>query len=203
MDEAIWPGNRVTQNTRNTAISKLRRWFGSDERGEDYLPRVDNGYRFHPGVGTDWDTWAQHIGPDPRIAGTDQLLRALELVRGQPFTGVNPRRYGWAEHLKQEMIAAIVDAAHELAQRGLRAGDPYLARKAATIGLQAEPGMEVLWRDRIEAEHLAGNRAGIEDAVARLTAITDDLGDDLEDATVSLIQELVPARKVDVPFGAV
>lgn len=203
LDEAIWPGNRVTQNTRNTAISKLRRWFGSDGRGEDYLPRVDNGYRFHPAVGTDWDAWTRYIGPDPRIAGTDQLLQALELVRGQPFTGVNPRRYGWAEHLKQEMIAAIVDAAHELAQRGLRAGDPYLARKAATIGLQAEPGMEVLWRDRIEAEHLAGNRAGIDDAVARLTAITDDLGDDLEEATVNLIQELVPGRSAGVPFGAV
>ncbi|PZF82758.1 peptidoglycan-binding LysM [Jiangella anatolica] len=190
LDDAMWPGSRVTQNTRNTAISKLRRWFGSDAAGEDYLPRVDSGYRFQPGVTTDWDEWRSLVGDDPALAGTQQLVAALELVRGQPFTGVNPRRYGWAEHLKQEMISAIVDAAHELAQRALRAGDAHLARKASTIGLQVEPGMELLWRDRIKAEHLAGNRPGIDDAIARMTAISADLGDDLEDTTVQLIAEL-------------
>ncbi|WP_046767041.1 LysM peptidoglycan-binding domain-containing protein [Jiangella alkaliphila] len=190
LDDAMWPGSRVTQNTRNTAISKLRRWFGRDAHGDDYLPRVDTGYRFHPGVTTDWDEWRSLVGDDPTLAGTQQLVAALELVRGQPFTGVNPRRYGWAEHLKQEMISAIVDAAHELAQRALRGGDAHLARKASTIGLQVEPGMELLWRDRIKAEHLAGNRAGIDDAIARMTAISADLGDDLEVATVRLIAEL-------------
>ncbi|WP_116947882.1 LysM peptidoglycan-binding domain-containing protein [Jiangella endophytica] len=190
LDDAMWPGSRVTQNTRNTAISKLRRWFGRDTHGDDYLPRVDSGYRFHPGVTTDWDEWRSLVGDDPALAGTQQLVAALELVRGQPFTGVNPRRYGWAEHLKQEMISAIVDAAHELAQRALRGGDAHLARKASTIGLQVEPGMELLWRDRIKAEHLAGNRSGIDDAIARMTAISADLGDDLETATVRLIAEL-------------
>jgi hypothetical protein len=190
LDDAMWPGSRVTQNTRNTAISKLRRWFGRDAHGDDYLPRVDSGYRFHAGVTTDWDQWRALVGDDPTLAGTPQLVAALELVRGQPFTGVNPRRYGWAEHLKQEMISAIVDAAHELAQRALRGGDAHLARKASTIGLQVEPGMELLWRDRIRAEHLAGNRAGIDDAIARMTAISADLGDDLEDATVRLVAEL-------------
>ncbi|WP_157553542.1 LysM peptidoglycan-binding domain-containing protein [Jiangella gansuensis] len=196
LDEAMWPGSRVTQNTRNTAVSKLRRWFGRDHNGDDYLPRVDSGYRFNPGVTTDWDQWNALVGPDPAVAGTQQLVAALELVRGQPFTGVNPRRYGWAEHLKQEMISTIVDAAHELAQRALRSGDAHLARKAATIGLQVEPGMELLWRDRIRAEHLAGNRGGMDDAIARLTAISADLGDDLEDDTVRLIAELstVPQR---------
>lgn len=190
LDDAMWPGSRVTQNTRNTAISKLRRWFGRDAHGDDYLPRVDTGYRFHPGVTTDWDEWRSLVGDDPALAGTQQLVAALELVRGQPFTGVNPRRYGWAEHLKQEMISAIVDTAHELAQRALRNGDAHLARKASTIGLQVEPGMELLWRDRIKAEHLAGNRSGIDDAIARMTAISADLGDDLEAATVRLIAEL-------------
>lgn len=190
LDDAMWPGSRVTQNTRNTAISKLRRWFGRDTHGDDYLPRVDSGYRFHAGVSTDWDQWRALVGDDPTLAGTQQLVAALEMVRGQPFTGVNPRRYGWAEHLKQEMISAIVDAAHELAQRAIRGGDAHLARKASTIGLQVEPGMELLWRDRIRAEHLAGNRAGIDDAIARMTAISADLGDDLEDATVRLIAEL-------------
>ncbi|TDE12601.1 LysM peptidoglycan-binding domain-containing protein [Jiangella asiatica] len=196
LDEAMWPGSRVTQNTRNTAISKLRRWFGRDRNGDDYLPRVDSGYRFNPGVTTDWDQWTSLVGPDPAVAGSRQLVAALELVRGQPFTGVNPRRYGWAEHRKQEMISTIVDAAHELAQRALRGGDAHLARKAATIGLQVEPGMELLWRDRIRAEHLAGNRPGMDEAVARLTAISADLGDDLEEATVRLIAELsaVPQR---------
>ena len=192
LDEAIWPGNPVTQNTRNTAISKLRRWFGRNDTGVDYLPRVDAGYRFNEAVSTDWQLWSAWVGDDPRQAPTERLTEALQLVRGQPFAGVNPRRYAWAEHLKQEMIAAIVDAAHELAMRGLSAGDAHVARKAATIGLQVEPGIELLWRDRLKAEHIAGNRSGIEDAVARLTAITDDLGGDMEDATIALIEELLP-----------
>lgn len=192
LDEAIWPGNPVTQNTRNTAISKLRRWFGRDAQGNDYLPRVDAGYRFHDAVTTDWQLWGEWVGPDPRETPTDRLVEALQLVRGQPFAGVGPRRYAWAEHLKQEMISAIVDAAHELALRGLGGGDARLARRAATIGLQVEPGMELLWRDRLKAEHIAGNRDGINDAIKRLTAITDDLGGDMEDATIALLDELMP-----------
>ena len=51
IDEAIWPGRRVSDNTRNTAMSKLRRWLGRDSGEADYLPRlqVGTGYRLADG----------------------------------------------------------------------------------------------------------------------------------------------------------
>ena len=38
LSEAIWPGARAVENTRNTALSKLRKWLGSSDDGTDYVP---------------------------------------------------------------------------------------------------------------------------------------------------------------------
>jgi len=190
-DEAIYPRAGAVMNTRNTALSKLRRWLGSSPDGHAYVPLVrDGGYRLHPGVRTDWQHWLACVGTDPKSARTEDLRCGLELVRGQPFAGTPPHRYAWAEPARQEMIAALGDAAHELAVRALRAGDPPTARFAATAGLAADPGSELLWRDAFRAERLAGDRAALDHLIGRLTAIAADLGEDLEPDTVALLEEL-------------
>jgi hypothetical protein len=96
------------------------------------------------------------------------------------------------------MISAIVDVAHELARRALLDGNAPLARRAAAAGLQADPGAELLWRDALKAEWLAGDRAGLTDTADRLSALADELGDDLETETVELLNELLgrPSRQV-------
>jgi hypothetical protein len=103
-------------------------------------------------------------------------VAALKLVRGQPFAGTSPRRYAWADVDRQAMISAIVDVAHEVSQRAQRNGDAAMARHAAAVGLLAEPGSEALWRDRLRAEWMAGNPAGIEEMADRLTVLSEELG---------------------------
>ena len=191
LSEAIWPGNRATTNTRNTAMSKLRRWLGQTPDGIDYLPRVSNeGYRLHPAVRSDWDLWQQLVA-DPT---TENLQEALNLVRGQPLSGVNPRRYVWAEFLRQEMISSIVDVAHELASRALQRGDAPAARRAAHVGRLADAVDERLWRDSFKAEYLAGNKAGIEELADKLTGLLEDAGSDMEPETVELLTALLQGR---------
>ena len=74
------------------------------------------------------------IGDDPTATRTENLVQALGMVKGQPISGVKEKYYVWAETLRQEMIAAIGDAAHELATRALREGNTRNARLAAAIG---------------------------------------------------------------------
>lgn len=198
LSEAIWPGARAVDNTRNTALSKLRRWLGVDEGGGDYVPRVvEDGYRLHPRVRTDWHQWQELLTGGPEQASSATLAAALDLVRGKPFAGVNPRRYAWAEPDRQEMISAIVDVAHELARRALLDGNAPLARRAAAAGLHADPGAELLWRDALKAEWLAGDLTGLATTADRLSALADELGDDLEPETLELLNELLgrPTRR--------
>ncbi|RIQ20364.1 hypothetical protein DY240_18325 [Jiangella rhizosphaerae] len=190
IDEAIWPGSAVTKTTRGTAVSKLRRWLGTDAAGSPLLPRSDSGYMLRPGVRSDWDDWCDLLPDGPARATTADLRAALELVRGRPFSGRGRRRYAWADHLAQEMIASIVDASHELALRALVDGDPWEALRAALVGLSVEPGVELLWRDRLKAEAVLGDRGRLLDTIEKLRATADDLGGDLEPETEALIQQL-------------
>jgi nucleoid-associated protein YgaU len=201
LNEAIWPGAAAVDNTRNTALSKLRKWLGTNDAGIDYVPRVlDDGYRLH-GVRTDWALWLELLPDGPATATTQELASALELVKGKPLAGTNPRRYAWAERHRQTMISAIVDAAHELARRALLDADATLARSAAAVGLQADPGAELLWRDALKAEWLAGDLHGLTSTADRLSALADELGDDLEPETVELLDELLnrPCRTARAP----
>ena len=195
LSEAIWPGARTLDNTRNTAMSKLRKWLGTNTDGEDYVPRVlDDGYRLHPDVRSDWQLWHELLPQDPAAADTPALAAALELVHDRPFAGTDPRRYAWAERDRQDMISAIVDAAHELARRALLEGNAPLARHAAAAGLQADPGAELLWRDALRAEWLAGDLTGLTTTADRMSALADELGDDLEPETIELLDELLNRR---------
>ncbi len=191
LDEAKWPGARNLTNTRNSAISKLRRWLGTAADGTEHLPDATAGYRLHPDVRSDWHLWLELLPDGPAGASTQALADALELVKGQPFAGVNKRTYAWAERDKQEMISAIGDASHELARRALVDGDATLARQAAAAGLQADPGAELLWRDALRAEWLAGDLAGLNSTADRLIDLASKLGDDLEPETDDLLDELL------------
>jgi DNA-binding SARP family transcriptional activator len=198
VDEAMWPGRRVSLATRNTAMTKLRNWLGTDPDANDYVPRAAaDGYRLHPSVRTDWHQFCELLPEGPAKASTTNLRAALNLVRDQPFKGANPRRYIWTERIQQEMIAAIGDVADELARRALHAGDTRLALTAVAAGLAAEPVSETLWRHRLRALHAAGDRSALEQAADQLTALADDLGGELDDETIELLHQLLsPARPV-------
>lgn len=202
IDDAVWP-NRKTENnlnTRNTATSKLRSWVGKTPEGEDYLPRHQSGsgYGFLPVMKTDWQLWHELLPNGPSRASTEHLEQALQLVRGRPFEGVHPRRYGWAEPERQRMISDIVDASYELARRRLMQGRWRAAEHAVVIGLTIEPVLERLWRLRILAANGSGNADATREAVERLLVVTDQLGGGLESETENLLSALQnPNRELD------
>src|SRR5690606_11985392 len=161
--------------------------------GEDFLPRYQclAGYRLHKEVTSDWDRWHDLLPAGPTAAPTEALEQALSLVRGRPFDGVRCRRHAWAETLKQQMISAIVDAAHAPARRGVMGGPCRGAGAAVGTGLSGERGMERLWRVRILAAYAGGNQVALQAAVDRLLAIAGELGGDLEQPTEDLLEQLV------------
>lgn len=183
--DALWtgkdPSGKQAQSSRNGLASKARRWLGDSLSGEKFFPAVGaNGYRLHESVRTDWHIWQELIGPNVSLTSTENLIAALRMVHGQPFAGVKEKYYGWAEVLRQEMIAAIGDAAHELVSRSLMSGRTAEARLAAAIGRQIDPVNERLWRDALHAEHQAGDVAGFERVVTQLEQHLDSFEDGYE-----------------------
>jgi DNA-binding SARP family transcriptional activator len=182
LDEALWPGARVGRNTRNPLVSRTRQWLGTNVDGQPYLGLAAEGGHYSLGaeVCCDWRDFCAlaERGLAAEAEGVDELVAALELVRGRPFLGVNPAAYGWAEADTQDMISAIVDVAHALAERALRRGDYRRARWAASKGLLADSMAELLVQDAIRAAQGAGDREDIERLVAGLRRQIEDLDPD-------------------------
>ena len=193
----FWPGQVATgkkaNDDRNGLTSKTRRWLGQNDAGEFYVPLITTGeYRLHDDVRSDWQDFLELIGAEISDTSTDQLLAALELVKGQPISGVPDKRYVFADRLRNEMIATIGDVAHEVATRSLSTGKVRHARLASAIGRMVDPINEVFWRDGLRAEHQAGDHAGVERLITQLeqslAAVDEDYEPDTE--TQSLIAQL-------------
>ncbi|MYS85417.1 LysM peptidoglycan-binding domain-containing protein [Embleya scabrispora] len=197
VDAAIWPDSGSATN-RHTAMSKLRRWLGGNPDGEPYLPMIgDAGYRFAPGVTCDWIRFQRLARKGMRLGplGGPDLTTALSLVRGRPFGGTSPRRYIWAEYLRQDMTSSIVDVAARLGELRLRDGDVRGAKLALSKGLEVCPESEMLYRLMFRAAYLSGDIDELEAYAARLNRLLDDLGCDMEDDTIHLLRSLLEARR--------
>ncbi|WSM44722.1 LysM peptidoglycan-binding domain-containing protein (plasmid) [Streptomyces cellulosae] len=206
LDEAIWPGQRILANARNSMISKLRTWLGRDPRlpADDpqgaYLPPIAGGvYAFNDQVTSDWAQFQElylhgmhHTGSDADIA----LAQALALVRGRPFSNIDQSKYVWAEQDIQEMISAVVDVAHELTVRRMAAGDYRAAATAAGKGLTCDVQSELLYRDLFTIYSETGDRAGLERTAQQLNRIALESGCDAAPETVSLINALMDANRI-------
>lgn len=151
-------------------ISQLRRWLGSDPRnGKPYLPNAqtnhDSGspalYKLD-GVLCDLDlfrrlrTRGQSRGSD----GIEDLVTALHLVTGEPFTDLRKEHWNWLlegdrwDHL---MTSAIVDVGHIVTAHALAAGDHDLALWASQVSYAAAPYDEIAQLDMVQAEKAAGD----------------------------------------------
>lgn len=201
IDDALWPGRLVGKETRNAVISRTRSWLGKDRDGQAHLPRVqdtgDSRYRLGPAVTCDWSRF--QVLARTGLARHDEdgdlaLRRALALVRGRPFTGIDPQRYAWAEPIIQEMVSAIVDVAYELSTRRRESGDLTGALWAARRGLLAAEESEMLHRQIFLAHHAAGDTDALREAAARLARINEQLlgGVDMEAETAELLRNLLP-----------
>lgn len=201
IDDALWPGRLVNKQMRNAVISRTRSWLGTNADGKAHLPRVqdtgDSRYRLGPAVTCDW-TRFQHLARTG-LARHDEdgdlaLRRALALVRGRPFTGIDAQRYAWAEPFIQEMVSAIVDVAYELSSRRREADDTPGALWAAKRGLLAAEESELLHRQIFLAHHAAGDIDALREAATRLARINEQLLGcvDMEAETAELLRNLLP-----------
>ncbi|GAB3599695.1 hypothetical protein GCM10027586_02040 [Kineococcus gypseus] len=188
VDAKLSPNRPIATATRNKWSWAIRKLLGTDENGDDYIPKFSEStgfrYHLHPAVRTDWDVFSE-LAAD---RSTASKVKALRLVRGAPFSGIDPRRYTWSEGLHQEIVSTIVDVAFEVAERALASGNPELAREASAIGRLAEPGSQVLWRATLRADYLLGELDALAEHAERLSESNDD---DLEPETTQLLGELL------------
>lgn len=201
VDAALWPASRVNKEMRNAVISRARSWLGTADDGTQHLPRVQNTpdkrYRLGPHVTCDWMTFQLHARrglADTTEDGDLALRRALALLRGRPFSGLDPQRYAWAEPAIQEMVSAITDVAVELSTRCRESGDIASALWAARQGLLAIDDSETLYRALFLAHHAAGDLDALREAAARLRRINDSIGGgvEMEADTAELLRNLLP-----------
>ncbi|MFI6112775.1 LysM peptidoglycan-binding domain-containing protein [Kitasatospora sp. NPDC051164] len=206
LDEAVWPGQRVRADTRNTAISKLRAWLGrdpllpADDPSGAYLPTITGGvYSFNSQVSSDWQEFQAYYREGMHYSGTEAdtaLANALALVRGRPFSDIDQSKYAWAEYDIQEMISAVVDVAHELATRRRAVRDYRAALAAASRGLVCDSMSELLYRDLFTVYSEIGDRQGMERTAHQLTRIEIESGSDSAPETVALINALMDANRI-------
>lgn len=182
-------------STRNTHLSNLRRWLGRHSSGSLHFPTMGNNstYSLAPTVGCDWTTFQElaefGLAEDTQRA-TVLLEEALDLVTDEPFTKTGLDRYGWAEPIKPEINAALVDVAHTIATRHLRDGFLEAGRKALLKVLELDPACELLYRDLLRIEYKAGDFKAIDRAIQRLHIALDRLDVEMSEDTEALIQKL-------------
>ena len=192
---AIWPESLPTQDTFNVNTYRARSSLGLDRDGNHHLPHAvmnDMAYSVGKYVTTDLARFTNLVARSRSVTDrTDEaslLHQAIDLLRGQPFEGVNGYEWAYTSGTVAELEATISDAAHRLAQIALETGDHQRATWSALQGLKAVPGSEPLYRDRMEAAHMAGDPAAVDRIVEELCRYVETLDplDDLHPETIEL-----------------
>ena len=204
LQAALWPAGANSAKTFHNTIWAARKMLAQDRDGAELLPEpLEGHYQLSDRVGTDYGLFheltarAEEI-EDP-LGAADLLAAALSLVRGEPFMGVG-RGYAWAAPHAGLIVAQVVDAAEELAEIRLAAGDWRGAEWAARQGLRVFPCEERLYRLLMRAAHSAGSVPGVHRAFQELAAAVADPDDGVEPddtlhpETVALLEELTGPR---------
>lgn len=159
-------------------MSQLRRWLGNDPRtGKPYLPKAQPGpdpespalYKLD-GVLCDLDLFRRlrARGQSRGAGGIDDLIAALRLVTGEPFTQLRKDHWNWlldGDRWDHIMTSAIVDVGHVVTTHALAAGDNNLALWAAQVAYTAAPYDEVAQLDMIQAEKATGDHENADQAL--------------------------------------
>ena len=184
-------------NTCRARLSQARAWLGADAGGADYVLRASltGGYRMQPVVVTSWAVFARLADRGLRegAQGLHLLDAALDLVGGDPLSGVPLDRYDVFAAERQEWVNRIADVAHAASVRHLSV-DARKARAAAAVGLGVDRANEALFRDLFRAEFGCRNADGIRVAARRLRTEVDRLGVEMEAESIALLRELLNPR---------
>ncbi|WP_185996632.1 LysM peptidoglycan-binding domain-containing protein [Nocardioides campestrisoli] len=150
-------------------MSKLRVWLGDDPRTRrPYLPAAEGEGGASPklykldGVLCDLDLFRRLRvrGQSRGAEGMDDLIAALRLVSGEPFSELRTDGWSWlleGDRWDHIMTSAIVDVAHIVSVHALAGGDCDLALWSAQVAYSAAPYDEVAQLDLVQAEKVKGD----------------------------------------------
>jgi len=198
---ALWPRG-VSNEVRDAAVARVRRWLGTDQAGQANLVTDQDGrLRLGQDVGVDWRVFRGLVaragqGADAATAA-EHFQRALNLVRGQVLDGRAAGKYGWlsADDFSYEVTALVADTAHSLSALRLAWGDAPGAMDAARAGLRLAFDDEMLWRDLLRGAHATGQepvlRAVVDEVSARVAL--DEVMPRMAPETEALVDELLPS----------
>jgi len=150
----------------------VRSWLAENPATRrPYLPAADASVAFEQtgvpvyqldGVLTDVDLFrrlrarGQARGHD----GIADLMAALRLVRGEPFSSLRERGWSWlldGERLHETITISIVGTAHIVVTDAFEQGDLEQAREAADLACLAAPYDEIARLDLIEVARASGH----------------------------------------------
>jgi hypothetical protein len=153
-------------------LSIMRKWLGQSRAGRHYLPRAQQTHQDGvpatyalDGVVCDLDLFRRlrARGQSRGSEGLSDLISALHLVSGEPFTDLRRDGWGWlleGDRLDHIMTAAIVDVAHVVTTHALTVGDLDLADFASNVAVAASPYDDVAQLDRAEVDRARGDLKG-------------------------------------------
>lgn len=160
-----------------TDLSNVRKWLGKDPHtAKPYLPNAraeqthsEHGlalYRVH-GVLCDLDLFRRlrTRGQSRGAEGIEDLITALHLVTGEPFSRLRAAGWTWlldGDRIDHVMTCAVVDVAHIVTTHALTAGDLDLARFAAQTSYAAAPFDETARLDLIAVAAATGHAESAE-----------------------------------------
>jgi len=155
---ALWPDRPVSASTMHSTASDARRALGPD-----HLPRRGALLELAGTVTTDVDRFtAAASREDP-----DELLQAMGLVRGTPFSGL---RADWAvidgtqAHVEGLVVQSALRSADALMDRGRAVDAEWIVRKALIVS----PDDERLYRALLRATHAQGDRTRLHRTMAQV-----------------------------------
>ncbi len=112
--------------------------------------------------------------------GMSDLIAALRLVAGQPFSNLRTPGWTWlleGDRLDEVMTCAVADVAHLVTTHALGIGAGELARFAAAKGYEANPDGEIAQLDLVAVLHAYGRHDEAEERLMQeLNRRDDELG---------------------------
>lgn len=168
-------------------LSLIRKWLGQSRAGKPFLPRAQQTHQDGvpatyalDGVLCDLDLFRRlrARGQSRGAEGMADLIAALHLVSGEPFTDLRKDGWGWlleGDRLDHIMTAAIVDVGHIVTTHALTVGDLGLADFASSVTIAASPYDEIANLDRVAVDRAMGN---IDKADARMRDEISNRSDD-------------------------
>ncbi len=181
---SLWPLDATRDNvagpqrkTVMNVISRARAVLGYSAGGRERLVHTPEGYRLTPDVSSDWARFEKLVSDarsEPARPAMAGLRRALELVRGEPFSGaLSSQFFEWvaSEHLDLTISAKIVDVAQDLGELALEVDDYATVVWAVDKGLMLEPTREEMFRLWMHALGRMGRPGRVDDVYRRLKLV--------------------------------